>query len=87
MSNNDLISRKALKEEFNNIASEAPLSDMELVPICSFISFIDNAPTVARLQGEWNIEHDWVHCSSCGHEQNYPSNFCPNCGADMKHDT
>lgn len=38
----------------------------------------------ARPQGKWIIEHDWVHCSSCGHEQNYPSNFCPNCGAQMK---
>lgn len=37
-----------------------------------------------RPQGKWNIEHDWVHCSSCGHEQNYPSNFCPNRGADMR---
>lgn len=37
-----------------------------------------------RPQGKWIIEHDWVHCSSCGHEQNYPSKFCPNCGADMR---
>ena len=37
-----------------------------------------------RPQGEWVIEHDWVHCSSCGHEQNYPSNFCSKCGAEMR---
>ena len=37
-----------------------------------------------RPQGKWVIEHDWVHCFPCGHEQNYPSNFCPNCGADMR---
>jgi len=37
-----------------------------------------------RPHGKWNIEHDWVHCSSCGHEQNYPSNFCSKCGADMR---
>ncbi len=37
-----------------------------------------------RPQGKWVIEHDWVHCFPCGHEQNYPSNFCPNCGAQMK---
>lgn len=35
-------------------------------------------------KGEWIIEHDWVHCSSCGHEQNYPSNFCSKCGANMR---
>lgn len=39
-----------------------------------------------RPKGKWIIEHDWVHCSSCGHEQNYPSNFCPKCGADMRGD-
>ena len=37
-----------------------------------------------RPHGKWIIEHDWVHCFPCGHEQNYPSNFCPNCGADMR---
>lgn len=37
-----------------------------------------------RPQGKWVIEHDWVHCFPCGHEQNYPSNFCPNCGAEMQ---
>lgn len=60
---------------------------------------IDNAPTVhdtvnlypsgtviiqERPQGKWVYEHDWVHCSFCGHEQNYPSNFCPNCGACLR---
>ena len=37
-----------------------------------------------RPQGEWIPEHDWVHCFPCGHEQNYPSNYCPNCGAEMR---
>jgi hypothetical protein len=37
-----------------------------------------------RPKGKWIVEHDWVHCFPCGHEQNYPSNFCPNCGADMR---
>ena len=46
---------------------------------------IDNAPTVEeRPKGKWIVEHDRVHCFPCGHEQNYPSNFCPNCGADMR---
>lgn len=40
-----------------------------------------------RPHGEWVIEHDWVHCSSCGHEQNYPSNFCSKCGAEMRGNT
>ena len=49
------------------------------------IELIDNAPAVEeKSQGEWVIEHDWVHCSSCGHEQNYPSDYCPKCGASMQ---
>lgn len=111
MSNNDVISREALKEALHNEIGDHALS-------IAIDRVIDNAPTVndcpnceykleadyirssssykelidlrkfkeenTRPQGKWNIEHDWVHCSSCGHEQNYPSNFCPNCGADMK---
>jgi hypothetical protein len=40
-----------------------------------------------RPRGKWIIEHDWVHCFLCGHEQNYTSNFCPNCGADMREES
>ena len=42
----------------------------------------DKMKAMERPHCKWNIEHDWVHCSSCGHEQNYPSNFCPNCSVD-----
>ena len=47
----------------------------------------DKMKAMERPQDEWVIEHDWVHCSSCGHEQNYPSNFCSKCGADMRGNT
>ena len=26
-------------------------------------------------------------CNQCGHIQNYESNFCPNCGADMREES
>lgn len=52
-----LIDADALKEEFNNIASEAVLGDMQLVPICSFISFIDNAQTISP----YKAIHDELH--------------------------
>ena len=46
-------------------------------------------------RGEWVRKEDelthsyWYECSECGyrpHRENYPylSDFCPNCGADMR---
>ena len=46
-----------------------------------------------RKQAEWtNDEHDMPRCSNCGYmpefnkhiDDYYYSDFCPNCGADMK---
>lgn len=29
--------------------------------------------------------HRWCHCDKCGHTiMGIPSNYCPNCGADMR---
>lgn len=50
----------------------------------AYQSGYEEGKKIARPQGKWVIEHDWVHCFPCGHEQNYPSNFCPNCGAEMR---
>lgn len=54
---------------------------------------IDKQPTIEkRKTGEWiNITNDEsleeeYECSMCGYELFYsnPTNFCPNCGADMR---
>ena len=52
---------------------------------------IINLPS-ARPQGEWIYHKNelscvrWSkwECSACGERQEYKSNFCPNCGANMK---
>lgn len=51
---------------------------------------IDNAPTVEeRPQGEWICDYingfgnKIGHCSKCMYRCEH-SNFCPNCGADMR---
>lgn len=92
--NNDLISREALKEEFNNMASEAPLGGMELIPICSIISFIDNAPTVplpdfkagykqAIIDGKTNFSRqqgEWIIVK----DEKYGDYVkCPFCGKEL----
>ena len=59
------------------------------------VACIDAMPTVEPKCGEWiakteNYHSHWV-CSKCGawalleyNEQMCLSNFCPNCGADMR---
>ncbi len=82
----DLISREALKEDLVSY-------DREFVPVW-VLNRIDNAPTVEpkRTQGEWIIDGHHRRCKKCGEyfciadsEGNeIPSNFCPNCGAEMR---
>ena len=43
----------------------------------------------ARSQGKWILHKDYNEsckygCNKCGNLNNIPSNFCPNCGADMR---
>lgn len=60
--------------------------------------FIDQMPTAdvrENVRGEW-FDHcddndfiDGIECSNCGHTWSLisdKSNFCPNCGADMRGD-
>ena len=45
---------------------------------------------VERKRGEWVSLNGWITCSECGseppNETNIESDFCPNCGADMRGD-
>ena len=56
--------------------------------------WIDHAPTIDAVpvvHGKWrwtergdcDYEQYWV-CSSCGQQQYIETNFCPDCGADMR---
>lgn len=50
---------------------------------------IIEAPTVEAkpvVHAHWlkrDIDHTWNRCSACGDNSHYPSNYCPNCGAQM----
>lgn len=59
----------------------------------SIICYIKTMPTIeARPKGEWIYHKNelscvrWSkwECSACGERQEHKSNFCPNCGADMR---
>lgn len=83
-----LIDADTLKEEVNK---------KNVVGRFNTLLLIDNAPTVLeRPHGEWVIEKNttfefYMKCSNCDHpaewldcESQLLSNFCPNCGADMR---
>lgn len=47
--------------------------------------------SLERKRGEWKICDAkpptwWYECSVCGNAGNIEYNYCPNCGAEMKHD-
>ena len=45
-----------------------------------------------RWEHHWDDHDDWLQCSECGYGDegevgmNQGTNFCPNCGADMRKD-
>lgn len=53
---------------------------------------VANAPTVDAVpvvHGRWELLKCWtgfetLYCSECNYETNNRSNYCPNCGADMR---
>ena len=97
--NNDLISRSALKEKFDEYIKANP-NVSGVFELGKFI--IDNAPKVElervknelnnelnelkpeKPQGEWKISILSYKCSVCEGLSIYNFNFCPNCGADMR---
>lgn len=59
------------------------------------IGIIEKLPSAQpqRIKGRWKLlpgrddEHiRYLHCSVCHFNGDYESNFCPNCGADMRGD-
>ena len=62
---------------------------------CRVEKWIDTFPSADRPQGEWidtgkDPDHShpltaiWYRCSECGDGTNTKTNYCPNCGAQMK---
>ena len=60
----------------------------------TLLKAIKELPSADRPQGEWEERpsEDWIsirrwYCSECGEWQTYGmTNYCPNCGADMRGD-
>jgi len=92
--NNDLISREALKKAFYNqecwnvviehIIDNAPTVEVGYLTNCANCERVEKI-RAKRPQGEWKLdEYGLPYCDKCNIHPDYTSNFCPNCGADMR---
>lgn len=84
----EYICREALLEHLNK-CKEDPLFDTDMARICFAISiFIENmqaADVQPAKRGEWGKRaYDRLQCSCCGKCEDIATDFCPNCGADMR---
>lgn len=83
----EYIERDAAKKEFLH----APMTEDEKILVIRRIYAIPAADVVEVRHGRWervdygNGFYNY-HCSSCRHipRENIRSNYCPNCGADMR---
>ena len=92
MSNNDLISREALKKALKDAHINMKLT-FDIATFNCVMNTIDNAPTVERPQGEWKSlgfvhsrNYAWCTCSNCGKTtkiyRDKDNDFC--CIADIR---
>ncbi len=66
----------------------AGITRYEYKLIDDVLFYFPTADVVERKRGEWVSLNGWITCSECGceppNETNIESDFCPNCGADMR---
>lgn len=95
---NDLISRQTVINEINERQRKLIYCfgfENDMVKIMDIAkSIVIAIPSAQPRAGHW-IEHKWAEeanemlisnyeCSECHYWERYDSNFCPNCGADMR---
>ena len=81
-----LIDADALIDKYGDWYTE---EGMEEGYIGTIKGIVDSMPTIEeRKTGEWIVEDDGYteccRCDQCGKRYVDISNFCPNCGADMR---
>lgn len=78
----DYISRKAVLDMLNNECGS-----------CADTGYIFSLPGIEAQRGKWNKVQRTIRpwkafrCSECKHLNEFPSDYCPNCGADMRGET
>lgn len=83
----DFISREEALAVFGNIHPQ----DYNAIAYRTRIKKIPAADVRPVVRGEWIVRGQDIYCSVCKNESGYNpfgassfSNFCPNCGADMR---
>ena len=64
---------------------------IDMSVLCETIDNLPSADVVEQKSSVWvyqlrDSENEEYKCFRCGDTQGYKSNFCPNCGADMRAD-
>jgi len=84
---NDLISRQAAMDALNEVTIVHSITDFDA------ISAILDLPPIQPKRGRWHYSDGkpariglsfGVICDQCGTESEYCTNFCGECGADMR---
>lgn len=83
--------KTVLKTLGNKMTSAGQLMIEE---VCMVIDDVLTADVRENVHGEWIVKGQDVYCSHCKKESGYNwhgasafSNYCPNCGADMRGET
>lgn len=80
----DLISRQdAIEAVCGKCSTETRMECALSGYFCCDRRELEALPSADRPKGEWIVENHEVVCSVCG-QNNLETDFCPNCGADMR---
>ena len=99
MTYNDTISRQEVLNYIDNMPSELTADGRRMIRQINLIEYIQDLLPSAQKTGRWmkyktlsrkdgeramiEAPHNKMFCSSCGKHE-YPTEFCPHCGAKMK---
>ena len=88
----DAVNRQKLLNDLGELITawkKYPVMAEQIKGVETAIGYVKTIPSVApkRKTGKWihsDFSHEFLQCSECGRGRYFCSNFCPNCGADMR---
>lgn len=91
----DAVNRRKLLNDLEELIAaweKYPVMVEQIKGVETAIGYVKTIPSVTpkRKTGKWihsDFSHEFLHCSECGRGRYFCSNFCPNCGADMRSET
>lgn len=87
----EYINKETLYAELDSKLDGRPMEDTVPWLLCmSIVRKFPAADVVERKKGKWEKVYYGNRpnrCSECRQKNNYRTNFCPNCGADMREKT